>query len=283
MAPLITPIIARRLLTPQRHGFLCGFTHSLNPYMGCAFGAHGGCPFCYVRALPAAAAGGGRAWGDWVLAKTNAAELVVKELDKLARQGVEPRIFMSSSTDPYQGAESRLGITRAVLEALVPLAGLFEVLLLQTRSPLVERDLDVLLRLRDKLWVSLTLETDDEQIRRAITPTSPSVERRLKTLETLHRAGLRVQAAVAPVLPCHPERFATLLAGRVTRVLVDTFFAGDGSGGRRSTRLGMGRLLADLGYRDWFTETAHLSLMQALGRHFAEEAIVFSQEGFAAV
>ncbi len=283
MAPPVTPIVARRLLTPQRQGFLCGFTHSLNPYMGCAFGARGGCPFCYVRALPAAAAGGGRDWGDWVLAKTNAAELLARELRALARKGVAPRIFMSSSTDPYQGAEARLGITRAVLEALVPLAGLFEVLLLQTRSPLVERDLDVLLRLREKVWVSVTLETDDERVRRAITPTSPSVERRLKTLETMYRAGLRVQAAVAPVLPLNPERFAGLLAGRVTRVLVDTFFAGDGSGGRRSTRLGMGRLLAELGYADWFTDTAHLGLMEALRQHFSEDEIVFSQEGFAAV
>ena len=46
------------LLTPQRTGFLGAFTHSLNPYMGCAFGKGGGCPFCYVRALPVAAAGG---------------------------------------------------------------------------------------------------------------------------------------------------------------------------------------------------------------------------------
>ena len=159
----------------------------------------------------------------------------------------------------------------------------FEVLLLQTRSPLVERDLDLLLRLQEKLWVSVTLETDDESVRRAITPTSPSVERRLKTLETLYRSGLRVQAAVAPLLPSNPDRFAALLAGRVTRVLVDTFFAGDGSGGRRSTHLGMGKRLAGLGYADWFTETAHLGLMEALLNHFPKEAVVFSQAGFAAV
>ncbi len=281
MAP-IEPITVRRLLTPQRQGFLEGFTHSLNPYMGCAFGAGGGCPFCYVRALPVAAAGGGRPWGDWVTAKINAAERARRELAGLAAQGVRARIFMSSSTDPYQGAEARLRVTRGVLEALAENPS-FEVLLLQTRSPLVERDLDLLLRLREKVWVSVTLETDDERVRRAVTPTSPSVQRRLQTLETLHRAGLRVQAAVAPLLPSNPDRFAALLAGRVTRVLVDTFFAGDGSGGRRSTNLGMGKLLAELGYADWFTDTAHLPLMEALHRHFSEDAIVFSQAGFASV
>ena len=270
------------LLTPQRAGFLWGFTHSLNPYIGCAFGKRGGCPFCYVRALPVAAAGGGLPWGDWVKAKTDAPARMKRELARLAARGVRARIFMSSSTDPYQGAESRLRITRGVLEAMVENPS-FEVLLLQTRSPLVERDLDLLAKLRDKLWVSLTLETDDEQVRRLITPTSPSVGRRLRTLEILHRAGLRVQAAVAPLLPCNPQRLAALLEGRVTRVLVDTFFAGDGSGGVRSTRLGMGERLTQLGYKDWFTATAHLSLMQALRGHFAEKDILFSQSGFAAV
>lgn len=283
MAAQVSEIRARSILTAQRNGFLAGYTHSLNPYMGCAFGARGSCPFCYVRALPVAGAGGGRPWGDWVLAKTNAPELLRRELPRLHARGVRPRIFFSSSTDPYQGAEARLRITRGLLEVLAEFSGTFEVVLLQTRSPLVERDLDLLAPLRDKLWVSLTLETDDERVRRALTPLSPSVERRLGTLERLHRAGLRVQAAVAPVLPCNPERFAALLGGRVTRVLLDTFFAGDGSGGVRTIRLGVGEIFRQLGYADWFAPDAHLGLLEALRKHFPPEKVVFSQEGFAAV
>jgi DNA repair photolyase len=270
------------LLTPQRNGFLCGFTHSLNPYLGCAFGKGGGCPFCYVRALPVALAGRGQAWGDWVIPKPDAPQRIARELRRLEERGVRARIFMSSSTDPYQGAEARLRITRGVLEAMAA-EPRFDALVLQTRSPLVERDLDVLQAMRDKVWVSLTLETDDDAVRRAITPTSPSVARRLLTLEKLHAAGLRVQAAVSPMLPCDPERFATLLEGRVSRVIVDTFFAGDGSGGARSTRLGMGERLAAIGRSDWFTPEAHAKLMDALGRRFRPEQILFSQWGFAAV
>lgn len=283
MAAEVTEIRARGILTAQHNGFLKGYTHSLNPYMGCAFGAGGSCPFCYVRTLPVALAGGGREWGGWVLAKTNAPDLLRRELPRLAARGLRPRIFFSSSTDPYQGAEARLRITRGLLEVLAEFRDAFEVLLLQTRSPLVERDTDLLESLRDKIWISLTLETDDERVRRALTPLSPSVERRLQTLERLTRAGLRVQAAVAPVLPCHPERFAALLAGRVTRVLVDTFFAGDGSGGRRTVRLGVGEIFERLGYAGWFTEKAHLGLLEALQKHFPPEKIVFSQEGFSAV
>ena len=283
MAAKFTETRARSILTAQHKGFLTGYTHSLNPYVGCAFGARGSCPFCYVRALPVAQAGGGRDWGDWVLAKTNAAELLRRELPRLNARGIRPRIFFSSSTDPYQGAEARLRLTRGLLEVLTEMPETFEVVLLQTRSPLVERDLDLLGCLRDKLWVSLTLETDDERVRWELTPLSPSVERRLDTLERLTRAGLRVQAAVAPVLPCDPARLAALLAGRVTRVLVDTFFAGDGSSGRRTIRLGVGEMFARLGYADWFTPDAHLGLLEALARHFPPEKIVFSQQGFAAV
>lgn len=97
---MIQQLQARTLLTPQRTGFLWGFTHYLNPYMGCAFGKGVGCPFCYVRVLPMAAAGEGQAWGDWVKAKVNAAELVAQGNRKLAKRSVRPRIFMSSSTDP---------------------------------------------------------------------------------------------------------------------------------------------------------------------------------------
>ena len=42
-------ITVKRALTPQKGGFLAsGFTHTLNPYVGCTFGRVG-CPFCYVR------------------------------------------------------------------------------------------------------------------------------------------------------------------------------------------------------------------------------------------
>jgi DNA repair photolyase len=107
-----------RALTPTG-GFLRGFAFSLNPYIGCAFGDNGGCPFCYVRALPVAHAAEGQ-WGSWVIAKINLPEVLERELDVLARAGKLERaaVFMSSATDPYQGIERRLDITRAALQML---------------------------------------------------------------------------------------------------------------------------------------------------------------------
>lgn len=87
---------ATRALTPTG-GFLDGFSYSLNPYIGCAFGDRGGCPFCYVRALPVARAQPGP-WGTWVVAKSNLLELLARELRALEQSGKLERaaVFMLS-------------------------------------------------------------------------------------------------------------------------------------------------------------------------------------------
>src|SRR5271154_6245636 len=110
---------ATRALTPTG-GFLRGFAFTLNPYIGCAFGAAGGCPFCYVRAMPVAHTAPGP-WGSWVIAKRNLAELIAREIPAFAAKSGENEwsehaaVFMSSATDPYQGVERRLKLTRAAL------------------------------------------------------------------------------------------------------------------------------------------------------------------------
>jgi DNA repair photolyase len=54
-------------------------------------------------------------------------------------------IYMSSVTDPYQPIERRLGLVR---ELLAELAGSGARLVVQTRSPLVARDIELLRVLR---------------------------------------------------------------------------------------------------------------------------------------
>jgi len=269
---------AKSILNPTG-GFLASYTHSLNAYQGCAFG-RGSCPYCYVRAMPIQKFAGAP-WGEWVKAKVNAPELLARELESLRRKGSfgTLRIFMSTATDPYQGAESRLKLTRRLLEVF-DASGDFGLLVVQTRSPLVERDLDLLTKLGSRVTVSLTIETDRDEVRRQITPTSPSVDRRLATLERLTQGGLRTQASISPVLPCDPRRFADLVAPRASRALVDTLTDGDGAGGRRSAELGMPELLRSLGYSDWLRADAHLPLLAALRERMGAERVGFSQQGF---
>jgi DNA repair photolyase len=269
---------SKTILNPTG-GFLASYTHSLNAYQGCAFG-RGSCPYCYVRALPIQRMAGAE-WGEWLRIKTTAPELLARELEAAQRKGLfgKMRVFMSTATDPYQGIESRVRLTRRLLEVFEE-SGEFGLLVVQTRSPLVERDLDLLKQLGRRVAVSLTIETDDDEVRRRITPTSPSIDRRLKTLERLTRAGVRTQASISPVLPCEPVRFAELIEPRASVALVDTLVDGDGAGGRRSAELGMFDLLQRLGYGHWLERDSHLPLLAALRERMGPSRVSFSQEGF---
>jgi DNA repair photolyase len=270
-----------RALTPTG-GFLNGFAFSLNPYVGCAFGDNRGCPFCYVRALPVAHAMRGE-WGSWVIAKANLPELLRRELESFAHSGKLERaaVFMSSATDPYQGVERRLGITRAALVVMAERPPFR--LLLQTRSPLVERDIDVLERLASRVIVSLTIETGDEVVRRAFTPTSPSVARRLACARRLRQAGIFTQLAIAPMLPNNPAKFAAVVDEVADRVIIDTYFDGDGSGGRRSRWLGMAELYSRLGYGEWFRLGAEQELLAEMRARLGHDRVLFSRSGFNAI
>jgi DNA repair photolyase len=278
---LYLPKNVGRALTPTG-GFLRGFAYSLNPYVGCAFGDNGGCPFCYVRALPVAHAIESN-WGTWVIAKTNMPELLEHELQLLARSGKLERaaVFMSSATDPYQGLERRLGITAGALAALANRPPYRT--LLQTRSPLIERDVGLLRKFGDRLIASITVETDDDMVRRAFTPTSPSVARRLVCARRLREAGIFTQLAIAPMLPNDAAHFAAVADEAADRVIIDTYFDGDGSGGRRSRALGMAALYERLGYREWFQPGAEQELLRVMRERLGHNRVLFSREGFNAV
>jgi DNA repair photolyase len=172
-----------------------------------------------------------------------------------------------------------LKITQRLLETFAA-SGDFGFLVVQTRSPMIERDIGLLQRLGSSVAVSFTIETNRDEVRKQITPTSPSIERRLTTLERLTGAGVRTQAAISPILPCDAEIFADLIAARATRAVVDTLIDGDGAGGRRSTELGMPELLRSLGYGDWLRRDAHLPLLDALRRKMGSARVGFSQDGF---
>src|SRR5690348_11838198 len=137
---------------------------------------------------------------------------------------------MSSSTDPYQPQEVKEQVTRGLLEVMAEERPDF--LFVQTRSPLVTRDIDLLLRLGERTRVSMTIETDLEPVRRRLTPAAPPIAARMLAVKKLAEAGIPVQATVAPLLPCSDE-FPRKLAEIVDRVCVDDFFMGDRSHGKR--------------------------------------------------
>ncbi|MBI4639579.1 MAG: radical SAM protein [Candidatus Tectomicrobia bacterium] len=270
--PFIQEITAKRILTPTG-GFLNTFDFTLNPYEGCAFG----CSYCYVRRLPIAIFRSyGHPWGRWVSVKKNAPDLL--EEDGKRGKIQDARIFFSSATDPYQPAERTYRLTRVCLDILSRYDP--QIVLLQTRSPLVERDIDILKQLGERVIVSMTIETDDEEVRRYVTPSCPPLRKRVEAIRAIHQAGINTQVAAAPLLPCDPERLAHLLEPVCDRVVLDNFFLGDGSGGKRSVELGMEKLFARKGWEEWFSKESLSKVLPAFYKIFGENRVGISQEGF---
>jgi DNA repair photolyase len=265
-------IEAKKILTEAQGYLNVGFTHSLNPYSGCAFA----CKYCYVRELPVQKFKE-EPWGTWLHVKVNAADNYRREIKSLRRRNKPVRIFMSSATDPYQPLEREAGITRSLLEEMLEHPP--DALQLQTRGPLVTRDLDLLVQLKERceLVVSMTVETDREDVKRIFAPTAPGIRLRLKALKELHDAGLRTQAAISPVLPFTPD-FPKVLDGIVDRIWIDTLSIGDGALGRRSERLGMRQLFAEHELSRWYDDHLHVKVVNYFRKFFPEEMIRVSRK-----
>jgi len=212
-------------------------------------------------------------WSQWLAPKLNAPELLARAARRGALQ--HARIFLSSSTDPYTPEERRRGITRRCLEVMREHPP--EALVVQTRSPLVLRDAALLAQI-ENAGVSFSVTTDCERVRRLLEPDSPRITRRIETLARLRGAGVRTQAAVAPLLPCEPRRLAGLLDPVVERIVVDDFFRGDGAGGRRSA--GALALLREAGFADWAQPGYAAEAVAVFRGLLGEERVVESQAGF---
>ncbi|WP_419873422.1 radical SAM protein [Candidatus Pristimantibacillus sp. PTI5] len=271
MAVEIKEILSKKILSEAKGYLDIGFTHSLNPYSGCAFS----CSYCYVREMPIQKFKE-IPWGEWVDIKTNAAENYRNEMFKLRQKAKPVNIFMSSATDPYQPIERKAAVTRGLLEAMLENPPDF--LQIQTRSPLITRDLDLLMKLKDKceVLVSMTVETDREDIKQIFAPFAPGIKLRLKALREIHEAGISTQASISPVLPFTPD-FPKALAGIVDRIWIDTLNIGDGSMGKRSKRLGMPQLFEAYGLSEWYRVDIHVRVEKYFKKSFPDEMVHVSK------
>ena len=84
-------------------------------------------------------------------------------------------------------------------------------------------------------------------------------------------------------LPNNAANFADLADKVADRVIIDTYFDGDGSGGRRSRWLGMAELYERIGYREWFRPGAEQELLQVMRARLGDNRVLFSRDGFNAV
>ncbi len=183
------------------------YPYVINPYTGCQHG----CSYCYARFMKRVT-GHREPWGQFVDVKVNAPDLLRLEITK-KKPG---RVWVSGVCDPYQPLEAKYELTRKCLEIL---AQNDWPVIVQTRSPLVLRDMDIL-REGGDFEVGLSITTADDGIRTLFEPDAPSIKDRVNALDELHRAGVRTYVMIAPMLP-GAEDLAEILAGKVDYVLVD--------------------------------------------------------------
>ena len=206
--------------------------------------------------------------------KANAAELLDAALGALSpRQRRRLRIFMASTTDPYQPLEARERVTRRCLEVFARYDDL-DLLLVQTRGPLAARDFDLLEEL-PYAWLSATVETDDEQLLRGLRG-GPPVGKRLALIEAARRRGIKTQVAVSPCLAHTPDFARRLLASGAQRFVVDTLVEGDGGRGGRTARSPFAAVYPH--WRDRDAATALYELLRA-----AEAEVGWSAAGFCGI
>jgi DNA repair photolyase len=224
---------AKGILT-EASGFIAAYDYTLNPYSGCTFG----CSYCYAAFFVRDRAARDD-WGRWVEVKQNALDLLRRRRRKPLRDAT---IYLSSVTDPYQPIERELGLTRTLLEEL--LAHHQVRLVVQTRSPLVVRDLD-LLRQFPAVRVNMTVTTDDEAVRKAFEPTCASIDARLRAITTVQVAGVPTCITMTPLLPvADPAAFAQRLLATGVRHFVAQFFhaeRGQFVGGTRAAAMALCR------------------------------------------
>ncbi len=171
------------------------FTQSINPYQGCEHG----CIYCYARPSHAYRnLSPGIDFETRIFAKTNAAELLRKELSKPGYRC--ELIALGANTDPYQPAERSRCITRGILEVC---AEFNQPVGMVTKNALVERDIDILKTMAAKglaeVFVSVT--TQDHELARRMEPRCTAPARRLQAVRALAEAGIPTGVMVAPVIP----------------------------------------------------------------------------------
>lgn len=187
--------IENRSLLTRCNSTRMPFTWMINPYRGCEFA----CKYCYARYTHEfMEMRDGLEFERKIYVKQHSAWLLRQEL-KQVRAGQS--IAIGTATDPYQPAEKKFGVTRAILEEFARRRGLS--LGLVTKSDLIVRDIDLLraISLRNRLGIHLTVTTTRTDLARILEPRAPRPDLRLETVSKLNLLGIRTGISCAPVVP----------------------------------------------------------------------------------
>jgi DNA repair photolyase len=133
-----------------------------------------------------------------IVVKPRAPELLREAFDKPSWRG--ELVVFSGVTDCYQPLEASYRLTRGCLEVCAEYKNPAGIV---TKSPLIERDVDVLAELArvGQLGVMISVPFWDPAKARAMEPFVATPRRRVHAIEKLAKAGIEVGVNVAPIIP----------------------------------------------------------------------------------
>ncbi len=163
--------------------------YSAHPYVGCEYG----CEYCYNRESKYCPFDKPEDYSKIVKIKENAPELLKKELSRVPKDVV--------IVGDYQPIEEKAKLSRKMLQVCLDLE--FPVSILE-KSPLVLRDIDLIEKINEKSWASVTfsiITTKDNETREYFEPKAPPVSSRFKALKEFSDRGILSGVAFMPILP----------------------------------------------------------------------------------
>jgi DNA repair photolyase len=177
--------------------------YTINPYSGCSFN----CLFCYIRGSKY-----GEHMEEKLSVKTNALEVLEKQLHLRARKNQYGIIVLSSATDPYLHFEKEQKLTRSILEVILKYKFPVHVI---TRSDLVTRDFDLLHEidktailppelqpnLKRGTIVTFSFSTIDNSIAAVFEPGATPPAQRLIALQQTIENNFLCGVSLMPLLP----------------------------------------------------------------------------------
>jgi DNA repair photolyase len=225
--------------------------YGMNLYRGCSHN----CVYCDGRSEGYYVEG---EFGEDVVVKTNAKELLSRELDPRRKRLPLERGFIivgGGVGDSYQPIEKKYELTRRALEII---AGHHLPVHMLTKSTLIERDIDILKRINQetKVIVSFSFSSVNDEISRVVEPGVPSPSRRLNTIERFKNEGIACGMFLLPVIPFITDT-AQLIEGSLTKAKdagVDFMIFG-------------GMTLKDGRQRDYFMNVANRTYPEIASRY----------------
>lgn len=181
-------IPAKTIVSSYQDNGWFGSSFTMNIYKGCCHG----CIYCDSRSDCYHVEN-----FDEVKVKENPLTIIENDLKSKRKTGI---IITGSMSDPYNPLEKQYELTRGALELIHQYSfGL----IINTKSDLVARDIDLLLKIQkhSPVAVNITITTADDTLCRKLEQNVSPTSERLAAIKALSDAGIPCGVLLMPILP----------------------------------------------------------------------------------